>query len=123
MNKRVSLLILLIVAILLASCSFPIDIAPDKESAEVSGEAIFHFIDVGQGDCILIQGGGKNILVDSGPSQNSHKLFAYLKDIGIKRLDYFIGTHPHEDHLGGATSVAGSIDVGKIFLNGEQSSG
>jgi len=119
MNKRSISIIFLIIALLFSSCS-----APDSYDVqnEVSGEVLFHFIDVGQGDCILIQSEDKNILIDAGTFQSGSKIYRYLENLKINHLDYFIGTHPHEDHLGGAASVLSSIDVGTVFINGESSS-
>ena len=119
MNKRSISLIFLIVALLFTSCSAKVE----KDTLDkASGEAIFHFIDVGQGDCILIQSEDKNILIDAGTSQSGSTIYRYLNNLKIDYLDYFIGTHPHEDHLGGAATVLSSINVGTVFINGDSSS-
>ena len=59
-----------------------------------------HFIDVGQGDCILINVNDYNLLIDSGPSTARNDLLNYLDKLDIFKLDYVIATHPHEDHIG-----------------------
>lgn len=127
MHKRILLLILLIIAQLLSGCGLPaaeINSRFDNSTNEAySGNtASFHFIDVGQGDCTLIRGGGKNILIDSGTTESGSTVYNYLKKLEIDYIDYFIGTHPHEDHLGGASSVLSSIDAGTVFLNSDTSS-
>lgn len=61
---------------------------------------VVHYIDVGQGDSILIQTKEKNMLIDSGPNDSIRKLSSYLNSLHIKKLDYVIATHPHEDHIG-----------------------
>lgn len=66
------------------------------------------FIDVGQGDSALISCGGKNVLIDGGPSSASSKLYAILKDLKIDRLDYIIASHPDADHCGG---IAGALNA------------
>ncbi|HEY8890443.1 MAG TPA: ComEC/Rec2 family competence protein [Clostridium sp.] len=76
---------------------------------------ITHFIDVGQGDCILIQVNNKNLLIDSGTSDSKKSLIKYLKRNNIKKLDYVIETHPHEDHIGGMSSVINTFDIGQFF--------
>lgn len=127
MHKRILLLILLIIALLLSACGLPaaeINSRFDNSTneAHVGNTATFHFIDVGQGDCTLISGGGKNILIDAGTAESGSTVYSYLKELEIDYIDYFIGTHPHEDHLGGATSVLSSIDIGTVFLNSDTSS-
>ncbi|MBN1061284.1 MBL fold metallo-hydrolase [Clostridium botulinum] len=72
-----------------------------------------HYIDVGQGDSELIQIGDKNILIDAGCNDN--KALNYLKSIGITNLDYVIATHPHEDHIGGMTSVINNFEIGEFY--------
>ena len=93
------------------------------ENANINSDsAVFHFLDVGQGDCTLITYGENAILIDAGTYESGWKICEYLKNYGIKTIDFFIGTHPHEDHLGGAASVLTMFDVKKVFLNGETSS-
>lgn len=72
-----------------------------------------HYIDVGQGDSELIQVDGKNILIDAGCNDN--KSLNYLKSIGVKNLDYIIATHPHEDHIGGMTSVINNFNIKEFY--------
>jgi competence protein ComEC len=81
-----------------------------------------HFIDVGQGDSILIEeAGGKNILVDGGDSADriAAEIINYLMDQNIKKLDYIISTHPHADHIGGLADIIDSFEVGKILDSGK----
>ena len=59
-----------------------------------------HYIDVGQGDSILIQVNNRNLLIDAGPRDAKEDLLTYLDSIGLSKLDYIIATHPHEDHIG-----------------------
>lgn len=74
-----------------------------------------HFIDVGQGDSILIQfPSGQNMLIDAGEDQNTVK--AYITNQGIKKLDHVIATHPHADHIGGMANVIKSFEIGKVYM-------
>ena len=122
MNKCKGILIFFIIVLLFSSCNFPADLTSSQNSPpQVLGEAIFHFIDVGQGDCVLIQAENKNILIDAGTGDSASYLFRYLENLDVDYIDYFINTHPHEDHLGGAESILTSIDVGTVFVNGTAS--
>ncbi|MCP1663098.1 beta-lactamase superfamily II metal-dependent hydrolase [Methanocalculus sp. AMF5] len=77
-----------------------------------------HFIDVGQGDAILIQYNGKNMLIDAGDRGKGDQVVAYLKRQGVSRLEYVVATHPHADHIGGMTEVLDAFPVGRFIDSG-----
>ena len=74
-----------------------------------------HYIDVGQGDSILIQVNNMNLLIDAGPSSSIDKLTTYLNKQNISKLDYVIATHPHEDHIGGMTAIIKKYNIGQFY--------
>ena len=74
------------------------------------------FIDVGQGDAALIQCGGHAMLVDAGTNRGTNALLDFLEGRGIEVLDYVIGTHPHEDHIGGLDAVIATLEVKTIWM-------
>ena len=83
----------------------------------VGKEMSVHFLDVGQGDSILIQSPeGKNMLIDGGKKDAGKQVVSYLQDQGVDELDYVIATHPDADHIGGLLSVLNSISV-KNFVD------
>lgn len=76
-----------------------------------------HYINVGQGDAILIQTpGGKNIMIDTGTNASTNIVTSYLQKLGITKLDILAGTHPHEDHIGGMDAIINMFQVGKIYM-------
>src|SRR5574344_2100303 len=75
-----------------------------------------YFFDVGQADSILIVDNGKTILIDAGNNDDGDLVVNNLKKLGITRLDYVIGTHPHEDHIGGLDIVINNFDIGTIYM-------
>lgn len=75
-----------------------------------------HFINVGQGDSILIEADEHYMLIDAGENNQGTTVVNYLKEQGVKKLDYVIGTHPHSDHIGGLDIVINSFDIGKVIL-------
>jgi competence protein ComEC len=85
---------------------------PDTKTA-VSGNVTVHYIDVGQGDSILIQTPEKNILIDGGDRGNT--ALNYLKQKNIRSLDIVISTHPHADHIGGLVNVLQEIEVKEVI--------
>ncbi|MEZ4435531.1 MAG: helix-hairpin-helix domain-containing protein [bacterium] len=92
----------------------------DLRVAAIEGPALeVHFIDVGQGDSILIRAPqGKTVLIDTGPPDAKDELLAYLKAHGVARLDLLVNTHPHSDHIGNATAVIEALPVGRVLDSG-----
>lgn len=85
-------------------------------SESTSDKLTVSYIDVGQGDSILVEQGGKDMLIDTGTNESRDALMNYLKKRNVKKLDYLVLTHPHEDHIGGAEEVIKNYDVGSLFM-------
>ena len=75
-----------------------------------------HFLDVGQADSILILTEDKAGLIDAGNSSDGDDIVNYIKNLGITTLDFVVGTHPHEDHIGGIDEVINNFNVGKYYM-------
>lgn len=75
-----------------------------------------HFIDVGQADCILAKSGSSAMLIDAGNNDDADTIISYLEDQGIQNLEYVIGTHPHEDHIGSMDSVIEHFNVENVLM-------
>ena len=73
-------------------------------------------LDVGQGDSILITNNNKTMLIDASKNEMGSRVVKYLNDLGIKKIDYLVGTHPHEDHIGGLDNVIKNFDIGTIYM-------
>jgi competence protein ComEC len=87
------------------------------------GELTIRILDVGpiNGDSILISSPtGKTVLVDAGDTTKGKAVVEALKRYNIQQLDYFIATHPHPDHLGGAAEVFKAVKVLNVIDNGQQ---
>lgn len=87
-----------------------------QPSSSVEGQLVVHMIDVGQADCFFLVQGETTALVDCGTRSTGKDAVAYLQELGITDLDYVIGTHPHDDHMGGMYDVITSFDVGTIII-------
>lgn len=75
------------------------------------------FIYVGKGDSIFIETpGGKSMLVDAGHDYNGNSIVSYIRSAGFNKLDVLVGTHPHNDHIGGMSTVIDSLEIGRIYL-------
>ena len=88
-------------------------------TAPALGRLTVTFLDVGQGDAILIEGpAGHHILVDGGPSGEAvtSALGRHLPFYD-QRLDLLVLTHPQADHLGGLPAVLDRYDVGGVLVS------
>ena len=89
------------------------------------GELTVRVLDVGpiNGDSILISSpSGKTVLIDAGDTTKGKAVVEALKRNNIQQLDYFIATHPHPDHIGGAAEVFKAVKVLNVIDNGQQPS-
>jgi|WetSurMetagenome_2_1015567.scaffolds.fasta_scaffold192320_1 competence protein ComEC len=120
MLKR-SLLLLLIAGLVLAGChldpSAPVPtVAPGQKPLKIA------FLDVGQGDSILIQApNGQTMLIDGGRSTSlaNTAIIPKLKEWGAKQVDVLIPTHPDADHIGGLVGVLENYPVKLVALTGQ----
>lgn len=74
-----------------------------------------HFLDVGQGDAILIQTPNENILIDGGGKGKGPDVVKYLKKYKVTTLNAVISTHPDADHIGGLAYVIKNMKVNKVY--------
>lgn len=88
----------------------------EKPPASPDAELKVHFIDVGQGDCQLIQSPDYTVLIDGGESEKSQDVINYINNLGIKKLDYVIVTHFHSDHMGGMSEILKAFNIGRIVF-------
>lgn len=102
MKKILSLFMCIALIISLCSCSYSDIFNP---YTDYDGELIVHFIDVGQGDCTLLESDNEFMLIDAGEAEYSATVCQYLENNRVKKLDYVVATHPHSDHCGGLTEV------------------
>ncbi len=130
-----SMVVLVLIIVFVAICYFYspfLDIIKGffngNDGNKVEGEITYvnilkdlkvHFVDVGQGDCILIElPDGKNVIIDSGKGSSAGKPESYqnLKDYienntSIDTFDYAIATHADSDHIGNFDDILKDYDV------------
>lgn len=127
-------LVAVMLAVTLCGCGFEVQQAqvPPRQSGESSvddvrsptvnyqrsdSELSVHFLDVGQADSILVILPDRRVmLVDGGNNADGPMVVQYLERIGVNRIHYLVGTHPHEDHIGGLDDVIEAFEVEKVYM-------
>ena len=99
-EKIIGLIALIVVAF--AGGAKVFGCAPAVDS---NASATVSFLDVGQGDSVLIQAAGKTVLIDGGERDQGSVVLDDLKKYGVTTIDYMIASHPHSDHIGGLVDV------------------
>ena len=87
-------------------------LAPTTDAQHLS----VSFIDVGKGDCILVECGGEAALIDTGYEDTSVDVLSYLRKRGVEQLKCIILTHYDRDHVEGLRAIAGALPVGEVCL-------
>jgi len=82
---------------------------------EATTEVLVSFLDVGQGDSILIQTENNVVLIDASWDRYSYRIIEYLGKYDIEFIDVVIATHPHADHIGGFPAVFEVFEVGTVY--------
>ena len=76
------------------------------------------FIDVGKGDCVLLQNGGEAALIDVGFPETADKVTSTLREQGVERLSFAILTHYDKDHVGGIRPLGETFSIDAVYLPG-----
>lgn len=133
-KKHIKVAIVIVVALIIISAAVSIIpvINPDtgipswpeifkaaglRDNSDAAQAALsVHFIDVGQGDCILIKTSNGSALIDSGDVGNSDEIIRYLRNHNADKLDYVFITHPDADHIGSMPQIIDNIKVSNIIM-------
>ena len=91
------------------------DTADPSATTQTSANVTIKFIDVGQGEAILIALPEKTMLIDAGPTGSAPKIAQVLQELGRNKIDYLVATHPDEDHIGGMADVISNTQIGTIY--------
>lgn len=74
------------------------------------------FLYVGQADCTLIKLNNEVMLIDSGNNEDGENVSNYLQSLGINEINYLVGTHSDEDHIGGIDDVIKNVKVDNFYI-------
>ena len=123
-NRTLSFLITLILIIALIFSYFPeaknyiLDLFDEPGFSKLSeGELSVHFLNVDQGDSILIIApSGESMLIDTSISKMDDVIIEYLRSVGVRKLDHLVLTHPDSDHIGSASKILNEIDTKAVYM-------
>jgi competence protein ComEC len=89
-----------------------------KETVKVDDNSNLkiYYIDVGQADSILINNNGEYALIDAGNNEDGSKLVTYFESLGITEFKYVIGSHAHEDHIGGMDDIINNFKIDTFYM-------
>ena len=112
-NRKILSLILIIgLSLIMVSCEI---ILYEDTVVMPDSQMKVHFMDVGQGDSILIQHKDQNILIDGGDRGAGPGIVQYLESLNVNHLHIVISTHPHADHIGGLIEVLKQLTVEEVI--------
>lgn len=123
-HKKIISAIIAIIVILIYNY-YTQDIEPSNAKQEesitvtntVTSDLQIYFFDVGQADSILILNNNTAMLIDAGNNNDGELLVDYIKNsLNINKIDILVGTHPHEDHIGGLDNIINELNIGDIYL-------
>lgn len=126
-NNKSKIILGIILLIVVIVCVIYVEVI-NKETDNIyrqinidSSKLNIFFFNVGQADSTLITCEDKAILIDAGNDSDGEKIVEFLKAKEINKIDYLIGTHIHEDHIGGIIDIVNNIQVEKIFMPNNKS--
>lgn len=85
-------------------------------SSAAASELSCHVIDVGEGLAVLICCDGERMLYDCGEKGTADDVIRYIKKNGGNDLKYLVTSHPHQDHIGGASTIIGQLSISECLL-------
>lgn len=85
------------------------------------GDLNVYYLDVGQADCTILENDGEVLMIDAGNNDDDELILDFLREKGIQNIKYAIGTHSHEDHVGGLDAVLEEVETDHVILPEEDS--
>lgn len=114
--KDLSFLGILFILIATFTISYGYQNNNSENTIDNSNELLVYFIDVGQADAIYIKDNDENMLIDVGNNADGKLLVNYLKGLGVTGFKYVVGTHAHEDHIGGMDNIINNFKINTFYM-------
>ena len=114
-NVRKHLPIILVIVLIFCAISAGVYTSLHQSSMSKS-QLLVQFLNVGQGDCVLVQTpDGRNVLIDAGDANASDYVIRYLKHRNIQHIDVILITHTSSDDIGGLPNILKEFGVSKVI--------
>ncbi len=72
-------------------------------------------MDVEKADCILLEGRGETMLIDTGTTESAEQMASILEERGVERIDFLVLTHMDKDHIGGVPRLVEDWEIGRVI--------
>lgn len=116
-NKKIYIVLVILLAVAVCILVFCGRKGNKGKTKVFSDEMLeVHFIDVGQGDCTLIEVDNEYMLIDTGIPDSQSDLEEYLVSYGIEKFEYVIATHPHQDHIGNMDYIIEEYEIETFMM-------
>lgn len=111
--------IMVLIAFALTGCGQMEEVQVSRDNqGDTAADMRVSFVDVGKGDCILIQAGGESALIDTGYEETANDVVGYLRAQGVQRLSWVMITHYDKDHVGGLRAISQTFAPDAVYLPG-----
>ena len=119
MRKFMAFIVLVFLCVMFSGCTSKTGYTQESTASETASPddiLTVTYIDVGKGDCILLQFKDKIMMIDTGYSGSTDRIFDVLKNKGLSSLDCLVITHFDKDHVGGAKDVISACSPSVVYL-------
>jgi competence protein ComEC len=120
---RTVVLLVVLTSLSVLGCRLINPATPTQPPLPQDGTLTVLFLDIGQGDSILVLSpGGHTMLIDGGNSSRDadEVIIPALHAYGYDRLDFLVATHPDQDHIGGLVEMLQKVPVTYAMLTGQE---
>ncbi len=97
----------------------PVDKSEEEDENEpvtAGNRVVVSFVDVGQGDCIVIEDNGETMMIDTGYYAEYDNVCDFLDTRNIDEINVLVLTHPDADHIGSAAQFIAFYDVETVYM-------
>lgn len=128
MKKIIAIILAIFILFVFGGCSESFNEIYELAFGDIGNKKFFEsefsvcFVDVGQGDCTILQCGNKTMIIDAGEEGYDDEILDVMRYLNVSSFDIAIGTHDHSDHVGSLDNLIDKCDIGEVLLSPHQTS-